>query len=184
MLTVALLLSVRMSAAQRKGQLWHYRGKRDQISWLNSPQSALLSYNITQWPPDSVLHCGKTLCTFKAMLCTFAHSPASWCNHARLPAMGSGCVRAGLQPVHGGAAVGTVPWHPYGVQASDGGSAVLLGHRLWQQHLPECPRVWPASPLPGGILRKSSESPPLVRVSLFQTDTKQWHTSFWKKMFN
>lgn len=114
--------------------------------------------------------CGKTSCNFKAALCTSTHSlsPASWCSHACVPAMGSGCVWEGLQPVHGRAAVGAVPWRPYGVQAGDGSSAVLLGHRLWQQHLPECPRFWPASPLPGGDLWESSESLPQIGVSLFQ----------------
>lgn len=83
------------------------------------------------------------------------HSPflsGSRCSHARLPAVGRGCVRAGLQPVDGGAAVGAMPRHPDGVQAGDGGSAVLLGHRLRQQDLPERPRFRPARPLPGGDL--------------------------------
>lgn len=93
-------------------------------------------------------------------------SAGSWCNHACFTALGSGCVWASVQPVHGRAAVGAVPWHPYGVQAGDGGPAVLLGHRLWQQHLPECARFWPAGSLPGGHLWKPGKCQRAIGISV------------------
>lgn len=96
-------------------------------------------------------------------------SVGSWCNHACLPALGSGCVWAGLQPVHRRAAVGAVPRCSHGVQAGVGSPAVLLGHCLWQQHLPERARLRPASPLPGGHLRKPSESHRPEGISV------EWH---------
>lgn len=71
----------------------------------------------------------------------FSPSAGLRCSHAHLPAVGSGCVRAGLQPVHRGPAMGALPRCPHGVQAGDSSSAVLLGHRLRQQHLPERPRL-------------------------------------------
>lgn len=84
----------------------------------------------------------------------FLSCPRFLSSHARLPAMGGGRLRPSLQPVHSGAAVGAVSRCPDGVQTGDGGSAVLLGHRLWQQHLPERPRLWPTGALPGGDLRE------------------------------
>lgn len=42
MLIAALLLSVRMSAVQRKGQLWHCRGKRNQLGWLSRVHYCLI----------------------------------------------------------------------------------------------------------------------------------------------
>lgn len=99
---------------------------------------------------------GKAWCTWIfVLLCVFF--PGYWCSHASIVAVGGGRVWSCLQPFHGGPAVGAVPWHPNGVQAGGGCSAMLLGHCLWQQHLPECPRLRPARPLPGGGLWEPSE---------------------------
>lgn len=109
-------------------------------------------------------------------------SLGQWCSHASIPAVGSGRVWPRLQPVHSGPAVGAMPCHPNGVQAGDGCSAVLLGHRLWQQHLPESPRFWSACPLPRGNLWEPSEFLSFIGVSEARVRfSRLWASLFLKR---